>query len=1446
MRYLVTFLLVLAVVVAAAWLTFGDRVLTVTGLRSNSESAASAAVPVLDQLTPNAVRKIDLTPPGEPTLTLTRTANGTWTQAGNWPVRQAEANALVNTLTGLNTRFVPVRLEGDPPDLTAYGLADDQTPAKAVVQIDDRAVTLTFGRPKTEPGESPFARPTFVRVDDTLEVLQLGPDVYAVVSRAPESYRRRQLFPDAERVVMPPAEVDADPTNPAPASAGRVPLFGDEFRSIRVESSDADTPAYTLVRTGSTPQPRRDPDRPSAEPTLANDALAAVWELDTTATNEGKSVEVRDRVEPAKLRSVLTAMADLWVEKFVSEPADQTGLAAGQPAYTITVTRTDGRETQLELGKVSRTETKTEEQPPASPFAPPPPPPKTTTEEYRYAKLAGSDLVFEVRSDALDAAFAPPAELRDDRLARFDPANVRELTVTRPGEPPIVLTKKSGDEAASDADAQADRWYVGPVLADPTQVTELLESLSNLQAPADSRTDAPTPEKLAEVDLGPDAGIRVAVTVAPKTAEGEPDAKPRTITYRIGKDDTEAKKLAVVVDGWPRLNLVDDAVAALVARPGLAYRSRRLFDTAAARLDTVTVSRPGADAYALAETPAPDPAQPATWALTAPISTPLDASKAVAFTGDLARLEAVEYVDDAPMPADLEMKYGLTKPRYTVNLGFSGAGEPRVLRIGSTRDGTDSTYARLGDSGSVFTVANPIVRSLEDGALALLPTAVWSTPPEQITGVEIRRGPGGDNESYRLTRGDAGWKLTGPLDAAVGIPQVQPLLDTAGTLTAEKYVALTAADPAKYGFDKPELRLSLTYTEPPVNPDKPVEPKSITRTVIVGKSTAANAATRFARLDDPKRPSVFVIPDALAETADQPALSWLDRDLLSLDPSRVVKVQIDGPKPADDVTLSRGEDGDWKAEGATFAVDTATIADVVFTASRLPVDQLAGYGSGVDWNKYGLAKPTHTITLTLKPAAADGSPETHRLQLGKAGPSGGRFVRVDDGPAVGVIADRIAGDLTRDKLAFVDHIVFRFDPATLTGIVRTEEKDGKTTELAVEQTGLSWQLTKPAKEKADQPTLDQLAAQLGRLRAVSIAAFDPKPAQLKTFGLADPTAVVTLKVGLESPADRVLKLGGPVDAKSSAAGRYAVAVPADAKTPMTVAVIPGSLADQLLAGPLGFRDKSLAKFVDADKITLIRGDRKVTFAKVGGTWKVTEPIVAEAEQAAIDELINTVARLRADELVADKPKELKEYGLADPAAMWTFSAGGKELLGLTIGSAEKESGRVYAKAVGSDLVALLGAKASDQLTAEYRKRDVFTDLDASMIAILAVSGADGGFVLRKGPDGNWTDPTDPKAMIDPAKVTETLGALATVQASPYVADKDAKLELYGLKEPKRVLVATQRNGVTKTLQLGGPVADNGGKQVYGRAVDPGRSDVFVLSPEATAALNRDKAAYRAK
>jgi hypothetical protein len=493
---------------------------------------------------------------------------------------------------------------------------------------------------------------------------------------------------------------------------------------------------------------------------------------------------------------------------------------------------------------------------------------------------------------------------------------------------------------------------------------------------------------------------------------------------------------------------------------------------------------------------------------------------------------------------------------------------------------------------------------------------------------------------------------------------------------------------------------------------------------------------------------------------------------------------------------------------------------------------LAAYGDKVKWADFGLDQPAFTVTLTL----SGDKPATHVVKVGKAEPSGERYVRVDDGPAVGVLLPRAAESLARKKLDFADKTLLRFDPAALTAIVRKKGTD----ELEVTQSGVNWEITKPTKQRADKPTVEELADQLGNLRAVRVADFDPK--DLGKYGLSTPAAVVTLKVGTDKPEEKVLKLGGPVDPAKPDGERYATATE---KGPVTVGVLPAALSKKLLGEAIKFRDKSLAKFVDADKLVLERGDRKVTFAKVGGTWKVTEPVQADAEQLDLDEFVNALANLRADELVSDKPDDLEAFGLDDPQAKWTVTAGREEVV-LLVGEKEKETGRVHAKlAKGdkADLVVLLDPTLTGRVLGEYRRRAAWTDLDASQAESLVVSAGSGTFQFRK-EGGTWKDPAKPTEPVDAAKVEETLTALAGLKAERFVADKDPKLGLYGLEKPARVIVVTQRGGSAKTLHLGSPVGGTDGKQVYAKL--PDQPAVFVLSAADTEKLTRDRAAFAGK
>lgn len=1436
MRWFTTILLIVLVAGSAFWAWKGDRIAPSIGLAPEAAATTSPAVDTLAQFKPSEIKNVSLTI-DQDKLTLERGADGLWTQPGNWPVRQDEATALVATLGNLKSRFQPVTPEGD---LKPYGLDASQKPILVKLGTSNRTVTLTVGRPAAKPDEPEYARPTYVKVDDSPELLRFDSDVMQVVARKPEEYRRKQIFPEFERYKLTGGE-SFSPNQPTPPG-GRWPVVSNQITAIKLETPDS---GLVIKRVAPNPQPKVEKDSTS-EPSLTANKLATVWELE--AIGVGKSnksyTPLRDRLDPAKLRGLLTAIPEIWVEQFLpAKPVAITGL--DQPERILTVTRQTGpttTPTTLKIGKTSRTVVKPgTPPPPAQPFAPPPPPPQPVIETYHYASIDGLDLLFEVKADRFNDLFPKPDELRDASLARYETDDVQKIEIAIKDRPPIVLTKRKGNRKAEKDDEKQDRWYVGETLAESAKVKELIEALSKLEArnpagpvdplivaePMGEKNVLDNPNPMQLTSLGLDGSNTITLTVEEKSSEGNAPGPIQVIKYLIGKHDAEKKKLNVQVAGWPRANVVPDDAKKLIDRPALAYRGRKLFDTAEQKLTGVTVTPTGGNPFTLQKTDT-------TWKLTKPIAIDADAAKSTQITDDLARLEATEYVDDTPKPEDLDKKYGLAKPKAIIELVFGGKTE--TIEIGAAPEFKSEYYARRNKSGSVFTISKTAIDALNDGALTFLPLQLWSVPSENVTSLEIARNAG--QESYKLIRENTVWKLTGPFEATVPAPVASAAAAAVATIKAEKYDAATA-DPTRHGLDQPSLKLLVTYKQTKDGKDGDTKTEAIvSHTLLIGKPAEA-PNTRYAKLADGPNNAVFILNDAILKDVDQPALERLDKTVLNLNPSTITTISIVGTKTDTNVKLSKDAMGVWTAEGATFAIDRPTLDRLLAAVARPDVQRIAAYGPSVPWAMYGLEQPELTITTT---STTDGMTKTHTLKLGrpadpKAGNAGNsaRYARLDDGPAALLLTVPATEALARGKLDFADRTLLSFDAPALTAMVR---KKGNEELEIVQGATVGWDMIKPGKFKADQAILDDLSEQLAKLRASRVAAFGVN--DLKPFGLDAPAAIVTLKVGLDKPVDKIIRIGQPVDKAAPDGDRY---VSVDGAKETTIGVLPAELARRLLADPLKFRDRALARFTKADRIEMIRGDRSVTFAEINGTWKMMKPVESEAEQADIDELINALAKLRADELEIEKPNDLKPYGLDKPTVKWTLKDGSNDVLSLLVGN--EKNGRAYVKLEKGDMIGVLDRSLTAKVLGEYRKRTVWSGVDASQVETIEFTNGTASFQLTK-VGANWIDSAKPTDMIDPAKISELLDAMAGLKVLRYAADQKADLKLYGLEPPQRTITISQRGGVVKTLHLGREEGGSNGTRLYAKVADKDRTDVFVLSEADTAKLARDRSALLQK
>ncbi|HEY1191168.1 MAG TPA: DUF4340 domain-containing protein [Gemmata sp.] len=1462
MNWKSTIPLVLLAVCAGVWLWKSDEIAPNFGRRpAVSDSPALAALE--RDLTPDTVTRIEVRPVGGEPFVLEKGSAG-WTQPGNWPLRTTEVNELVAALTTAHTRFRPLALPTDP-DLTTYGLAADQKPLVVKVTANGADYTLTFGEPKPA-GDTAFTRPAYVRVNDAAEVLQLGPDVMPVLRRPAESYRRRQLFSSVERVKVAGGPALGPPGAPPEESPPvTVSLPGEAIEEIRVSSKSVSalgfTPwfwdgRFTLKRVGPTPEPSA-PTK-GAEPVVQPERLAGAWEV---------AAPVRDRVDPSKLQKLLTAVPELWVEDFVPTaqgalPEQPFALAQlfpvpGQPFIasvarlhpetvpdpraelkkskeSVGVRLKGGGTVTVKFGGTAKVVEREEQITVPNPMGGPPRTfPQKVPTKYRYAQIEGNPQLFTVNGDRLNGLFVTAGDLVDPAVARFARDEVQAVTVAVPGKPPITLTRKKGSAKATKDEDKQDRWLVAqqpnPLLADAARVEDLIAKLAGFRGNVETDLYKADPQKSG---LDPATAITVTVTARAPRPEGEPEAPARVYTLHIGAPDFAKGQFPVQLAGWPRIARIEDRVAgapeatgwlapklfperlsALFARPAVAYRGRKLLDTADAKLVSITVA--GENGFALKkENVSPSGA----WKLSTPIVSDTDPARVANLLDQLTGLQATEFVaEKGANPAE----YGFDKPKLTVQFRFDDERNYK-LEVGAARPGKkDEVFARL-DGGAVFGLPTATTDALAAGPVGLLPLQVWSVPPDQVTAAEITR-LDVPADSFALAKDGTNWKLSGPFAAPVPFLNAQPMLTGLGALHATKYEALAAPDQAKYGFDKPLAKVKLAYTEKAGGTEQ-----AVTKTVVIGGVTPAGA-DRYAKLDEPSAP-VFVVPEAYLAAVRTEPLSLPDQLLLFLNSPQITKVQVAGDKPDSAITLTKGTNGAWQAEGVAFAIDEVAAGQLARVFAPLPVQKLAAYGDAIKWADYGLDKPEVTFTIAL----GGEKPETHTVQLGKAAPGGGRFVRVDGGKAVGVVPANAVPVLTRTKLEFADRTLFRFDPAALTELTRVKGKEELT---LVPGPSVGWDIVKPAKQKADPLLVDELAETLAKLRADKIVAFGKKDDVFKQYGLEPAEASVTLTVG-EKAEQKVLRIGRPVDPAKPTGERYAAV---DGTAPdAAVGVLPGALANKLLAPPVSFRDRTLAKFVDADKLQLERGDRKITFEKVSGTWKVTAPLMAAAEQSALDDFVNELAKLRAADWVAEKPADLKPFGLDKPEATWTVSNGDKVVLTLQIGKAAPD-GRVYASAGPDGMVALLGNNQAAKVLAEYRARKPWT-VDAFQAERIEITRGGKTFALQK-QGAAWADPGAPTDLISAPAVTELLGSLTALQVERYAVDENGDPKLFGLEKPEVVLAVTFKDGTTRELAIGGPVGGTNEKQRYARVLDKGRSDVFVLSTADTARLTRDRSAY---
>jgi hypothetical protein len=262
----------------------------------------------------------------------------------------------------------------------------------------------------------------------------------------------------------------------------------------------------------------------------------------------------------------------------------------------------------------------------------------------------------------------------------------------------------------------------------------------------------------------------------------------------------------------------------------------------------------------------------------------------------------------------------------------------------------------------------------------------------------------------------------------------------------------------------------------------------------------------------------------------------------------------------------------------------------------------------------------------------------------------------------------------------------------------TSEK-GDVTTLKKENGG--WTIIAPLMAKADGSEANAIATALGQLEIVRV--IDENPSDLKDYGLTSPRIEVDVKAAGDKEYRRLL-----IGDKSPTGSDLFAKRNEDKK----VFLIPGFQETTFNKGTFDLRDKMVLQ-VDRDKVDGVEvdaGGNRVAMAKDNAEWKITQPIQARADFAAVEGLIGRLQAAAMKSIVADNatPADLKKYGLDKPSATVDLKMGSARATFAVGGKAGDNT--VYARDVSKPVVVTIDSMLADELKKgadDYRRKDIF-------------------------------------------------------------------------------------------------------------------------------------------
>jgi hypothetical protein len=330
--------------------------------------------------------------------------------------------------------------------------------------------------------------------------------------------------------------------------------------------------------------------------------------------------------------------------------------------------------------------------------------------------------------------------------------------------------------------------------------------------------------------------------------------------------------------------------------------------------------------------------------------------------------------------------------------------------------------------------------------------------------------------------------------------------------------------------------------------------------------------------------------------------------------------------------------------------------------------------------------------------------------------------------------------------------------------IQVKSADGENSRL--QKSDGKWQLVEPVKAAADEGEASSLASSLASLEVNRVV--DENAAALAEYGLEPARLEVAFKKKGDANEQRVL-----IGEKTPTGGDLY----ARAKDSKRVFLVPAYLDSSFNKNTFALRDRRILSFdrnaVDGLEVT--SGSNRVQLTKTGSEWRLSSPIAARADFAAVEGALERLSSTQMQGIVDQEGSNLAKYGLTKPTGSIVVAAGSTRAT-LTLGSTDNSL--LFARDGSRPMVFTVAPVLKNDVirsVGDFRRKDLFDARAFTATRVELKRGADTVTLEKsKGEKGDVWRASGKD--VESGKADDLLTKLTALRAQSYDAQAHSSLK----------------------------------------------------------------------